>query len=200
MAFLGTAYVAARNGRARGGRPLTLVAHDMGAPRHPHCCGPPRTPGRDRGAFLHGGAGDAARCARENYRVHTRDDEERIDVVVDSAVGARRAGALDCGKRTGVPELVLRRCEWKAGAIEPSAVDEYLRTFSGTEGVLGALGVYRAAFQTMNQTTSLVRNKVRVPLVALGGEKAQGERVREMVALVANAPTSLSSTVSYGAS
>ena len=39
-------------------------------------------------------------------------------------------------------------------AIEPAAVDEYLRTLSGTEGVLGALGVYRAAFTTMEQRPS----------------------------------------------
>jgi pimeloyl-ACP methyl ester carboxylesterase len=47
------------------------------------------------------------------------------------------------------------------------------------------MGVYRAAFATMEQTEPLVHNKVRVPVVALGGERAQGARVREMVAMVA---------------
>jgi len=70
-------------------------------------------------------------------------------------------------------------------SIEPAAIDEYLRTFSGTEGVLGALGVYRAAFTTIDQTEPLTLNKVRVPVIALGGEKAQGGRIAEMVALVA---------------
>jgi pimeloyl-ACP methyl ester carboxylesterase len=51
--------------------------------------------------------------------------------------------------------------------------------------VLGALGVYRSAFTTMEQTAPLTTNKVRVPLVALGGEKAQGDRIREMIAMVA---------------
>ncbi len=73
----------------------------------------------------------------------------------------------------------------KPDAIEPEAVDEYLRTFSGTEGVLGALGVYRAAFRTMEQTAPLKKNKARVPVLALGGEQAQGARVGEMVAMVA---------------
>jgi hypothetical protein len=63
-------------------------------------------------------------------------------------------------------------------SIEPAAIDEYLRTFSGTEGVLGALGVYRAAFTTIDQTEPLTRNKVRVPVIALGGEKAQGGQDR----------------------
>lgn len=70
-------------------------------------------------------------------------------------------------------------------AIGPEAIDETLRTFSGHKGVLGAMGVYRAAFTTIKQTEPLTQNKVRVPIVALGGEKAQGTRVREMVERVA---------------
>lgn len=69
--------------------------------------------------------------------------------------------------------------------IEPAAVDETLRTFSGREGVLGAMGVYRAAFKTMEQTAPLTKNKVRVPIVALGGERGLGAKVREMVEMVA---------------
>ena len=57
-----------------------------------------------------------------------------------------------------------------------------LWTFSGREGVLGALGAYRAVFNTMAQTTPTA--KVQVP-VALGGEYAIGANVREMVELVA---------------
>jgi len=71
------------------------------------------------------------------------------------------------------------------GSIDAAAVDEYLRTFSGSEGVLGALGVYRAVFTTMDQTAQLTHNKVRVPIVALGGERAQGDSVRAMVSLIA---------------
>ncbi|HTX63908.1 MAG TPA: alpha/beta hydrolase [Acidimicrobiales bacterium] len=70
-------------------------------------------------------------------------------------------------------------------SIDAAAVDEYLRTFSGNEGVLGALGVYRAVFTTMEQTAPLTQNKVRVPIVALGGERAQGDRVHAMISLVA---------------
>ena len=70
-------------------------------------------------------------------------------------------------------------------AIEPAAIDETLRTFSGTEGVLGALGVYRAAFTTIAQTEPLKASKVKVPVVALGGDKSLGAGVQEMAALVA---------------
>jgi pimeloyl-ACP methyl ester carboxylesterase len=70
-------------------------------------------------------------------------------------------------------------------AIEPATIEEYLRTFSGMEGVLGAHGVYRAAFTTMDQTAPLTINKVRVPVIALGGEKSLGNKVHQMVSMVA---------------
>ena len=72
-------------------------------------------------------------------------------------------------------------------SIEPAAVDEYLRTFSGREGVLGAMGVYRAAFTSIAQTEPLTRHKVRVPVIAMGGANGLGAKVGEMVGLVADA-------------
>ncbi len=35
-------------------------------------------------------------------------------------------------------------------AITPEAVDEYLRTFAGKQGVLGSMGIYRAAFASID--------------------------------------------------
>jgi len=70
-------------------------------------------------------------------------------------------------------------------SIEPETVAEYLRTFSGREGVVGAMGVYRAAFISMEQTAPLAGHKVHVPIVALGGEKGLGAKVGEMVKMVA---------------
>jgi pimeloyl-ACP methyl ester carboxylesterase len=70
-----------------------------------------------------------------------------------------------------------------------SAIDEYARTFAGTNGVLGALGVYRTAFRTIAQTEPLSRRKVTVPVVAVGGELSRGDHVREMVGSVAESVT-----------
>jgi pimeloyl-ACP methyl ester carboxylesterase len=70
-------------------------------------------------------------------------------------------------------------------AITPEAVDEYLRTFAGKEGVLGSMGIYRAAFATIDQTEPLMSAKISVPVVALGGEKGLGGKVGDMVAMVA---------------
>ena len=71
------------------------------------------------------------------------------------------------------------------GAFPPAVVEEYLRTFSGREGVLGSLGVYRAAFTSIAQTEPLLKAKIKTPVWAMGGEKGLGGRVGQMVALVA---------------
>jgi pimeloyl-ACP methyl ester carboxylesterase len=70
-------------------------------------------------------------------------------------------------------------------SIEPSTVDEYLRTFAGREGVLGAMGVYRAAFASIAQTEPLTKAKIRQPVIAIGGVKGLGAKVGTMVKLVA---------------
>jgi pimeloyl-ACP methyl ester carboxylesterase len=78
------------------------------------------------------------------------------------------------------------RATFDRNSIEPETVDEILRTFSSREGVLGAMGVYRAAFATIEQTAPLAEgNKIKVPVVALGGEKGMGGKVGEMVSMVA---------------
>jgi pimeloyl-ACP methyl ester carboxylesterase len=76
----------------------------------------------------------------------------------------------------------------KRGAITPADVDETLRTFAGREGVLGSMGVYRAAFTSIEQTEPLagpLGHKVKVPVIALGGEKGLGNKVLAAVKLVA---------------
>jgi pimeloyl-ACP methyl ester carboxylesterase len=74
----------------------------------------------------------------------------------------------------------------RPASIDPATIDEYLRSFSGVEGVLGAHGVYRAAFRTMDQTAALTLRKVKPPVIALGGDKSLGDKVQQMVAMVAD--------------
>jgi pimeloyl-ACP methyl ester carboxylesterase len=73
----------------------------------------------------------------------------------------------------------------RRSSIEPSTIDEYLRTFAGKEGVLGAMGVYRAAFASIAQTEPLTKAKIRQPVIAIGGVKGLGANVGTMVKLVA---------------
>jgi len=78
-------------------------------------------------------------------------------------------------------------------AITEADMDETLRTFTGREGVLGAMGVYRAAFTSIEQTEPLAGllagNEVKIPVVALGGEKGLGDKVLSAVKLVAKGAT-----------
>lgn len=68
----------------------------------------------------------------------------------------------------------------------PAVVDEYLRTFSGREGVLGSFGMYRAAFTTIEQTEPLLEAKINRPIVAIGGTKGLGEKVGQMLKMIAH--------------
>jgi pimeloyl-ACP methyl ester carboxylesterase len=69
-------------------------------------------------------------------------------------------------------------------AITDLAVTEYLRTFSGREGVLGSLGIHRAAPKSIEQTRPLTAKKLRVPMTAIGGAKGLGSKVGEMARLI----------------
>ena len=53
-------------------------------------------------------------------------------------------------------------------AIEPAAVDEYLRSFAAADGVPGAFGIYRAVPRSAEQTAPLARAKLRVPVLDEG--------------------------------
>ncbi len=71
------------------------------------------------------------------------------------------------------------------GTFDSDVVAEYLRTFTGTEGVLGSMGVYRAAFISIEQTERLQSVKVTVPVVGVGGKRGLGPQVAEMLRSVA---------------
>ena len=70
-------------------------------------------------------------------------------------------------------------------AISNEHIDEILRTFSGKDGIQGAFGIYRGVFDSIEQTTPLMQNKVQVPVIAIGGAQSLGAGVGEMVKMVA---------------
>lgn len=47
------------------------------------------------------------------------------------------------------------------------------------------MGIYRAVFQSIEQTEPLTKNKVRIPVMAMGGVKGLGAQVSEMLRMVA---------------
>lgn len=70
-------------------------------------------------------------------------------------------------------------------AIDAAAVDETMRSFAAPGGVSGVLGVYRAIFETQAQTERFLRDKVQVPVLALGGDKSFGDKTRALLTSVA---------------
>ncbi|KRB55513.1 alpha/beta fold hydrolase [Flavobacterium sp. Root186] len=75
--------------------------------------------------------------------------------------------------------------------IDNEQIDEICRTFAGNNGFQGAFGIYRAVFDSIDQTTPLLQNKIKVPVIAIGGEYSLGKGVGEMIKLVAENVTSL---------
>lgn len=166
-----------------GGRPITLVAHDMGAPPallwaadHP----------KEVAALIYIEAPVMLSGILTKIISYTPEAMEKGSMwwwVLPLAPGVPES--LVVGHERAFLNWFYDRSTFSRDSIGPADVDEYLRTFAGREGVLGAMGVYRAAFTTIGQTEPLTRNKVRVPVVVIGGEKGLGSRVRPMVETVA---------------
>jgi pimeloyl-ACP methyl ester carboxylesterase len=166
-----------------GGAPLVIAAHDMGAPGalvwaadHPE----------EIGGLVY--AEEPVVLAETIGRIIAWENVPRMNGslwwwLIPHAPNAPER--LIVGNERNFLTWFYDRDPSIRAAIEEPAIAEYLRTFSGTEGVLGALGVYRAVPLTMEQTAALKDAKVRVPIVALGGERALGDRVGQMLGLVA---------------
>ena len=169
------------------GQPITLVAHDMGAPP----------------ALIW-----AADHADEIATVHYLEEplfvpDGLAQNIAFTPEGTRMGGlwwwfmafapdlpeALVVGNEERFLRWFYEHYTAVPTSIDDEAVAEYLRTFSGREGVLGALGCYRAAFKTAEQTQALLTRKVQVPIVALGGEKSQGETIRKSLQMAGETVT-----------
>jgi pimeloyl-ACP methyl ester carboxylesterase len=166
------------------GRPLTLVAHDMGAP-----------------PALIWAADHPKEIATLLYIEGPVMISELLSKIIAYTPEAMKFGSMwwwILPLAPGVTEALIVGNErafltWfytgkdvvNHAAFSPDVVDEYLRTFSGTQGVLAPMGVYRAAFTSIAQTEPLLQNKIRVPVVAIGGRAGLASHVGDMMALVA---------------
>ena len=110
-------------------------------------------------------------------------------MAVESSDRTRRTRAVNCRPEREFTEWFYAQATARRVAIASQNVDETLPTFAGVESVLGAVGVYRAALPSIEQTEPLARmlvgHKVKVPVVAFGGEKGFGKSVLAGVKLVA---------------
>lgn len=94
--------------------------------------------------------------------------------------------ALIAGKERDFLSYFCRKYCYDPTAIGPDDIDEYLRTFAAPGGIRGALGVYRAIFETEAQMRErFAEKKLEAPVLALGGEASMGTHAAEMVSRVA---------------
>ena len=170
-----------------GGKPLLLVGHDMGAPPallwaadHPE----------EVSGLLYVEAPVMLSAVLTRIIAYTPEAMKEGSMwwwILPLAPGV--AERLIVGREREFLTWFYDKAMANRDAITPEDVAEILRTFSGREGVLGAMGVYRAAFTSIEQTEPLAGlltgHQVKVPVVALGGEKGLGEKVLMMVKMVA---------------
>jgi pimeloyl-ACP methyl ester carboxylesterase len=165
------------------GKPLVLAAHDMGAPSallwaadHP----------AEIAALLYIEAPVMLSSVLQRVFAYTPEAMKEGSMwwwILPLAPGIPER--LVVGHERAFLEWFYDKATMTRSSIEPSTVDEYVRTFAGREGVLGAMGVYRAAFASVDQTEPLTTAKIRQPVIAIGGVKGLGAKVGAMVKLVA---------------
>ena len=94
---------------------------------------------------------------------------------------------LVAGKERELLEYFSRRAWHDPTRAGTEGIDEYLRTFSGREGIAGSVGVYRAVPTSHKQMEAeIARGKLNMPVLALGGSSSNGESVASGAALFAS--------------
>jgi pimeloyl-ACP methyl ester carboxylesterase len=166
------------------GKPLVLAAHDMGAPPallwaadHPS----------EVASLLYIEAPVMLSSVLQGVFAYTPEAMAEGSMwwwILPLAPGV--AERLVVGHERAFLEWFYDKATMTRASIEPSTVDEYLRTFAGRKGVLGAMGVYRAAFTSIEQTEPMTKAKIRSPVIAIGGVKGLGAKVGTMVELIAD--------------
>jgi pimeloyl-ACP methyl ester carboxylesterase len=65
--------------------------------------------------------------------------------------------------------------------FESADIDEYVKSYASLGGLRGMLGYYRAVEDDMRQNRLLAANKVKVPVLALGGEVGSAPNICELL-------------------
>lgn len=166
------------------GRPILHVGHDMGAP--PALLWAADHPQEVRG-LVYAEAPTMIGDALRSIIAYTPDSMTTGSLwwwILPLAPGVPEA--LVVGNEGAFLRWFYNGAAGAPDIFDEALVAEYLRTFSGREGVLGSMGVYRAAFASIAQTEPLLTARITVPVLALGGEHGLGENVGHLIRLVAD--------------
>ncbi|GAO51122.1 putative hydrolase [Saitoella complicata NRRL Y-17804] len=95
-----------------------------------------------------------------------------------------------------VPELLITGHEreyfssfikneaWNPSAITPDAINEYVRCYSNPGGLRSMLSIYRATLETGDQNREFSKNKLKMPVLAIGSKHFIGEEVKRQMEYV----------------
>jgi pimeloyl-ACP methyl ester carboxylesterase len=66
-------------------------------------------------------------------------------------------------------------------AFEPVDIDEYVKAYASLGGLRGMLGYYRAVEEDMRQNQKLFADKIKTPVLALGGDVGSAPNIHELM-------------------
>ncbi|KQR77194.1 hydrolase [Burkholderia sp. Leaf177] len=90
--------------------------------------------------------------------------------------------ALIAGRERILIEWFFNRKTANAMAtFEPADVDQYVKAYASPGGLRGMLGYYRAVEEDMRQNQKLFANRIKPPVLALGGDVGSAPTIHELM-------------------
>jgi pimeloyl-ACP methyl ester carboxylesterase len=80
--------------------------------------------------------------------------------------------ALVAGRERIFLSYFYRKYCYDPTAISPESIDEYVRCYSAPGGLRASLGAYRDLFKSQDQIKEYAKTKLKMPVLALGGERS----------------------------
>jgi pimeloyl-ACP methyl ester carboxylesterase len=68
-----------------------------------------------------------------------------------------------------------------AGVFSQADIDEYDRVYSKLGNLVGMLGYYRAVFEDMEQNADLAKARIKIPILALGGDVGSASNIYDAI-------------------
>jgi pimeloyl-ACP methyl ester carboxylesterase len=93
--------------------------------------------------------------------------------------------ALVAGRERTYLSWFYRVAAYDPSAISGEAIDEYVRCYSAAGGLRAGFEYYRAIFTDAEHNTENAKTKLKMPVLALGGERGFGETALRSMQLLA---------------
>jgi pimeloyl-ACP methyl ester carboxylesterase len=84
-------------------------------------------------------------------------------------------------ERTLIQWFFQRKSANPAGVFSQADIDEYERVYSKLGNLTGMLGYYRAVFEDMEQNAGLAQTRIKIPILALGGDVGSAPNIYEAI-------------------